>query len=141
MKRLGSQKSLKGLIKVGFCAVALVAVLVVTGCYEPSPLYGAWQDNSGNTIRFVEEGKQFTAKIFYKDINDLVKNKDYQGTYSVLENTLTLSYTNTADPSDSGSMNTEWDMRGSILYLTWTSKLSSTEEPETVVLTLYHVSK
>ena len=53
----------------------------------------------------------------------------YDGTYNVIENVMVFAM------SDGRSINTEWDIRGSILYLTWTDG-NSTEK-----LSLYHIAK
>lgn len=89
--------------------VSLFCVTVITSCYEPSPLYGGFGDNQGNTIQMFDDGT-YSAKIV--DSNGVVQN--YQGTYTVLENIISFS-TNTG-----ATINSEWDVRGNILYITWT---------------------
>ncbi len=92
-----------------------------SACYQPSPLYGSWADNAGNKISFTSDGS-FTATIV-----DSEKNKQtYSGSYTVIENIISLS-------KDDGSINTEWDIRGGLLYLTWTDSYG-----EQINLTLYH---
>ena len=120
--------------KTYFNKPALICILVATfiglstiftSCYEPSPLYGTWVDNQGNKITFINDGT-YNAFI-YNDSN--VKKSD-SGNYSVIENTLTFSV------EGGSSVVTEWDIRGSMLYITWA-------QPDTTnkSLTLYHTSK
>ncbi|MBD5447052.1 MAG: hypothetical protein HDR32_04770 [Treponema sp.] len=108
-----------------FFAAFVVAVLLAS-CYEPSPLYGKWTDNNGNSISFISDGT-FVAKI--NDKTDTLIT--YQGDYSVIENVLVF---NISSPSAS-TIDTEWDIRGSLLFCTWT------QGGVTRTLTLYHVSK
>lgn len=115
-------------------------VVVFASCYEPSPLYGTWSDNNGSTITFVSGSDEFNAKIYYYDDQGNKNSKSYAGTYSWVENSLTLTYKDINNENDTGTMNTEWDVRGSMIYLSWTSKLAH-EDPETVTLTLYHTAK
>lgn len=107
--------------------LAAVAALFLSACYEPSPLYGKWADNYGNQITFISDGT-FVAKIFTSDVDESAVT--YQGDYSVIDNVLVFSV------SDGNSINTEWDIRGSMLFLEW-----AVSENRTKQLTLYHVSK
>lgn len=102
--------------------LALCAGLFIS-CYAPNPLYGKWADNNGNTITFNPD-LSYTAKVTVQGIT-----LDYEGDYACIENVLVFSR---AD----GSKNTEWDIRGSIMYLNWTNPMGQTE-----TLSLYHVSK
>lgn len=115
----------------------LFFALIFTGCYEPSPLYGSWADNDGNKISFVSDGT-FVAMI--KDSTD--KNVTYTGEYTVIDNVLVFSYSSSKE-SESGtySSNTEWDIRGSMLYLYWTYSDSALNATVTKKLTLYHTSR
>lgn len=107
-----------------FAALALAAAVFCAGCYEPSPLYGKWADNQGSQITFSSDGT-FSARIA-----ETSGSVNYSGDYTVQDNVLIFSL-------DGGhSVNTEWDIRGSILYLYWTD--SSGEQ---LSLMLYHVSK
>ncbi len=111
--------------------LALFASLFLAGCYEPSPLYGTWADNNGNKITFINDGT-FVAKIL--DSKD--QSVNYEGSYNVIDNVIVFSYSySDGEETVSGSMNTEWDIRGSMLYCTWTVS------DYTRVLTLYHTSK
>ena len=92
-------------------------------CYTPSPLYGAWSDNAGNKISFADDGT-FSATII--DTNGDVQN--YSGDYSVVENIISFS-------KEDGSINSEWDIRGGILYLTWFDAYG-----EAISLILYHTA-
>lgn len=109
-----------------FFAAVLAAAVLLASCYEPSPLYGKWADNDGNSISFMSDGT-FIAKV--NDKTDTLIT--YQGDYAVIENVLVF---NISSPSAS-TIDTEWDVRGSLLYCTWTQG----GVPRT--LTLYHVSK
>lgn len=109
-----------------FFAAVVAAVLLLASCYEPSPLYGKWTDNNGNSISFISDGT-FIAKI--NDKTDTLIT--YQGDYSVIENVLVFNITS---PSAT-TIDTEWDIRGSMLFCTWT------QDSVTRTLTLYHVSK
>ncbi len=100
-------------------------ILLFAGCYVPSPLYGTWADNNGNKISFVSDGT-FVAAI--TDLNTKEKTVT-QGDYTVIDNVICFSTT------DGVSINTEWDIRGSMLYITWT------KGGVTNVMTLYHISK
>lgn len=100
-----------------FCAAFCAA------CYTPSPLYGAWADNAGNTISFADDGS-FSATIV--DTNGDVQN--YSGDYAVIENVISFS-------KEDGSINSEWDIRGGILYLTWFDAYGAA-----ISLTLYHTA-
>lgn len=99
--------------------------LLFAGCYVPSPLYGTWADNNGNKISFVSDGT-FVATI----VDSNTKEKTVtQGDYTIVDNVICFSTT------DGVSINTEWDIRGSMLYITWT------KGGITNVMTLYHISK
>lgn len=117
----------KGLImKRNIFFVGLILSLFVTvgfsGCYAPSPLYGTWADNSGDTITFMVD-MTYTSKVTVDGVT-----KSQSGSYNVLMNILVFT-------DDSGSvMETEWDIRGNILYLTWT--VGSTNKQ----LTLYKIA-
>ena len=104
-------------------AFIILAILIGTlaSCYQPSPLYGSWADNIGNKISFADDGS-FNATII--DSNKTKQN--YSGSYTVLENVINFS-------KEDGSINSEWDIRGGILYLTW---FDSYGDP--INLTLYH---
>lgn len=113
-------------MKRSFFLITTIMSLLLASCYEPSPLYGKWADNTGNDITFISDGT-FVAHIMNDETE---KSELYQGTYTVIENTLVFSVTGGA------STNTEWDIRGAMLYCTFTDKNKVTKE-----LTLYHVSK
>ena len=103
-------------------AAAFFATLCAS-CYSPSPLYGAWSDNAGNKISFSDDGS-FSATIIDSN-ND---KKTYSGTFSVIENVISFS-------KSDGSINSEWDLRGGILYLTWTDSYGTL-----INLSLYHTA-
>ncbi len=111
-------------VKLFFVAAVLACAGVFSSCYIPNPLYGEWSDNLGNTIVFKED-ETFSAKI-RTAAND---TREYSGSYSVQENALIIV-------AETHSMNTEWDIRGSMLYLMWTHN-----DGESKNLTLYRVSR
>lgn len=106
-------------------ALAFALAFLIFGCYTPSPLYGTWVDNSGNTIRF-QSDYTFSAKMKTSSGSEAV-----QGTYSLHNNVITFDVEN-----PSYTVVSEWDIRGSILYLTWKSS-----GDETLSLTLYLSAK
>lgn len=106
-------------------ALAFALAFMIFGCYTPSPLYGTWVDNSGNTIRF-QSDYTFSAKMKTSSGSEAV-----QGTYSLHNNVITFDVEN-----PSYTVVSEWDIRGSILYLTWKSS-----GDETLSLTLYLSAK
>ncbi|MGP1530668.1 MAG: hypothetical protein ACTTI5_00570 [Treponema sp.] len=114
--------------KIFLSLLSIFALMFIASCYTPSPLYGTWSDNSGNKITFISDGT-FVAKV--KDQTDKFVN--YEGDFSTIDNVLIFSYQ--AD-GVSRSMNTEWDIRGSMLYCTW-----SFDGNQTVKLTLYHTAR
>lgn len=105
--------------------VAAVLLALFSSCYTPSPLYGTWSDNSGSKITFIDDGS-YVATI----VDNTGKKTNYQGSYTVLGNVLIFS------KEDGSSIDTEWDIRGSMLYLDWVN-----DESEIQALVLYHVSK
>lgn len=94
-----------------------------SSCYSPNPLYGKWSDNNGSIITFNPD-LSYSATIKVNGIS-----KSYAGDYSTIENVMVFT-------REDGTMNTEWDIRGSIMYLTWTNS-----NGETTHLSLYHISK
>lgn len=126
-------------IKKTFAAISaflsIFTCLALTACYEPSPLYGKWADDYGNYVTFTSDGT-FVAKIYTEPQNEK-SEINYQGEYSVIDNVLVFSVSEKDGEPVSETINTEWDIRGSMLYLTWTNASNS----KTLNLTLYHVSK
>ena len=105
---------------------AVVLTILFSSCYTPNPLYGTWTDNDGNKIQFIDDGT-FTATIKDSD-TQLVS---YSGDWSTVDNVLIFNIKG----DSSYSRNTEWDMRGAMLFLTWTANNN------TKVLTLYHTAR
>jgi len=101
-----------------------MACLLWAACAEPSPLYGTWADNRGNMLSLFEDDT-FNARI---NSNGITKN--YDGNYSVLQNSMTLTCT-----SESLTVVTEWDLRGNKLYLDWPR-----EDGSVASLTLFKIS-
>jgi len=101
----------------------IITFMLFASCYTPSPLYGNWADNDGNKISFTSDGT-FVAKIT-KGNTDVT----YQGNYVVVDNVVQFS------TNDGIVINSEWDIRGSLLYISWT------KGGVVYNLTLYHVSK
>jgi len=110
----------KMLVLPAFCVVCLL----YTACPQPNPLYGSWSDNLKNTFSFFEDGT-FSARVTTDRGSD-----NYEGTYTVLLNALTLSCTNVEL-----RVVTEWDIRGNMLYLDWVN-----EERVPISMTLYKTS-
>ena len=112
-------------LKRVFAAVLIGTLFAAlcASCYTPSPLYGAWSDNAGNKISFADDGT-FSATII--DTNGDVQN--YSGDYSIVENIISFA-------KEDGSINSEWDIRGGILYLTWFDAYG-----EAISLILYHTA-
>lgn len=108
-------------LALGICA----ACLFCASCVEPTPLYGTWSDNVGNTFSFFQNGT-FSSKV--SGAGQLTAT--YEGNYSVKLNALTLTCTNV-----DLQVVTEWDIRGNMLYLDWTS-----EDGERRAMTLYKIS-
>ena len=94
--------------KYFFAVFTVLVSAVFFGCYEPSTLYGTWADNSEKEII------------------------DYEGSYNVVDNVLVFKY---SVEGKSYSINSEWDIRGAMLYLDWITSDTSKH------LTLYHTSK
>ena len=103
-----------------FIITVMVFSLFLASCAPPSPLYGTWADNRGNTISFLSDDK-FIARI---------SSTNYEGMVTVLLNVLTLDM-----PAIPLRIVTEWDIRGNILYLDWSPPGS-----QTVRLSLYKTS-
>lgn len=102
--------------------LALTVSVSVSSCYVPSPLYGTWADYTGDSITFMTD-MSYTSRV---TVNGVTQSQT--GTYDVLMNILVFT-------DDTGSvMETEWDIRGNILYLTWT--VGSTNKQ----LTLYKIA-
>jgi len=114
--------------KLIFVALVFLYSFLVLSCYTPSPLYGTWVDSSTNNSLVIQSTGDFVARIK----GDSGTTTTYQGTYTVIDNTLIFLVT---DPY-SYTVPTEWDVRGSILYCTWTN-----EDDEIVNLSLYHTSR
>ena len=106
-----------------FSALILAMILTLASCYEPSPLYGTWTDDHGSKITFMMDDT-YTATI--TSTNGI--ENSYSGTYTVIRNALSFV------KEDKSTIVTEWDIRGSMLYLNWTS------DSETQQLTLYKIS-
>ena len=116
------------------CGLALLAAFF--SCYTPSPLYGTWSDNLGNKLTFLADNS-YTSIISIESVYDedgkLLSNEaeTYEGSFSVVENVLSLS-------TEYGLIVTEWDIRGSILYIDWTMPSEYQDSGEVKHLKLYH---
>ncbi len=128
-------KSIKKISAAIFAVLSICAVMALTACYEPSPLYGKWADDYGNYITFISDGT-FVAKI-YIEPQDEKSEVNYQGDYSVIDNALIFTISDKDGTAVSETANTEWDIRGAMLYLEWTDASKNKK----LNLTLYHVSK
>ena len=113
-------------MKLFFLIIALsLFPLFLSSCEEPSPFFGTWADNKGNTFSFFNDGT-FSARVSRAGF----QAENYNGNYTLLMNVLTLDCTNIQL-----RIVTEWDIRGNIMYLDWRSA-----EDEAVSLTLFKVS-
>lgn len=112
-----------------------VASLLMSSCYEPSPLYGTWADNDGNKISFVADGT-FSATVL-DSVEDRV---NYEGDYNVIDNVIVFNFSS-SKVDGSFSTNTEWDIRGAMLFLYWTYTDKTQDSILQRKLTLYHTSK
>lgn len=130
-RRFGISKCWLSLSKL---LLPLFALLFIS-CYEPSPLYGTWADNDGNKISFVSDGT-FNAYV----LDSAGDKVNYEGNWSVIDNVLVFSFTS-SKVEGSFNTNSEWDIRGSMLYLRWTYADKVLSENTTKQLTLYHTSK
>jgi hypothetical protein len=95
--------------------ILLVGLLFsVISCTEPDPLYGRWQDNGGSSFTFQDSGA-FTANV----LNPIDKKfQEFTGFFSVSKNSLSFKITT----PEARTLVTEWDIRGSMLYLDWADK-------------------
>jgi hypothetical protein len=101
------------------------AILLTASCEEPVPLYGTWADNQGNRLTLIGDGT-YSAAI----TNPVDKSKHFfEGTYKVMANVLSFSV-----PSEGMTIVTEWDIRGNILYISWTA------DDGPIALTLYKIA-
>lgn len=114
---------------------AFISAFAFVSCYEPSPLYGKWADDYGNYITFISDGT-FVAKIYMESQNEK-SEVNYQGEYSVIDNVLVFNISQKDGETVTETANTEWDIRGAMLYLDWINAPNSKK----LNLTLYHVSK
>lgn len=113
-------------MKKAFIILAIVSIAsIFSGCFSPNPLYGTWSDNRGNQISLLEDGT-YNAQV----IDSYSNTERYTGTFTVIDNVVVFS------KDTGGSINSEWDIRGSILYLTWTDN-----NGVSVSLELYHTMR
>lgn len=118
------EKILKLRKRTAVLGALIMACVIFSSCYVPSPLYGNWADNDGNKISFIAGG------TFVATVNNATDQKiTYEGSYVIIDNVIVFS------TNEGITINTEWDIRGSMLYLTWTA------EGVTKKLVLYHISK
>lgn len=124
----------KTIFRIFFFLCAIFLTLVLFSCFTPSPLYGTWSDNLGNKITFSDDMSYTaiiaTGRILDEDSNVLnIQAETFSGSFAVAENVLSLS-------TEYGLVVTEWDIRGSILYLDWTMPQDHGETIKN--LRLYH---
>ncbi|MGL4982047.1 MAG: hypothetical protein ACRC4W_04250, partial [Treponemataceae bacterium] len=77
-------------------------------CAEPSPLVGKWSDNYDFLTLMPDMG--FTFSIKDKASGEITR---LEGTYAVSNNVLVFSLV------EGYTILSEWDIRGSMLYLYW----------------------
>jgi hypothetical protein len=104
------------IVSVAALVLLSASLTACKGFLAPSPLYGTWNDNKGNKIVFISD-LSFSATV---------NGEQLTGTYTVNENALSLAVDN------GNTIVSEWDIRGSMLYLDWTDKNGTV-----VNLTLY----
>lgn len=89
-----------------FCLV-LFAVFFMS-CKLPNPLYGSWSDVKGeNQITFIQDG---SCTVKMKTVNS---GTSMSGTYRIIQNTVIFEL-------PSIKVNSEFDVRGNVLSITWT---------------------
>jgi len=115
-----------GLIRKSMFFLGIVLLLFASCGPLPSPLYGTWADNKGNTFSFFDD-YTFNARVISAPGLPM---QNYNGNYTVLMNTLTLDCANVEL-----RVVTEWDIRGNILYLNWV-----TAEGDALSLILFNIS-
>lgn len=104
-----------------FFTGVFLAVYLLAGCADPSPLTGTWADNRGDQIMLMADGS-FSAVI--TDSTGLSVRSE--GSYTVLLNAITFT------TAAGHQVVSEWDIRGNMLYLTWTDTVGNP-----ISLTLY----
>ncbi|MGP1586833.1 MAG: hypothetical protein ACTTHG_00645 [Treponemataceae bacterium] len=104
--------------------LGLIALMCcIFSCPGASPIIGKWADAAGNSIVFEKDGT-FTANI--KDsTNKLVAST---GSFTVKQNVMIF------ETSDGTTILTEWDIRGAMMYLTWTDRYAVNK-----AMTLYKI--
>lgn len=117
---------MKNKAKIFTILVIFTVLSSLAGCYLPNPLYGTWTDNDGDKISFMDDGT-FSATV----TDTTGKGINYEGEWATVDNVLVLNIKGDTEYS----RNTEWDIRGAMLYLTWTANGT------TKVLTLYHTAR
>lgn len=115
--------------KIFLTFVIFLCLLSFSSCYEPSPLYGTWSDNNGNVLSFMTDGS-FVATLY----DDKNKQKTFEGNFDLIDNVIVFSYKD-SETGSQGVLNSEWDLRGSILYCTWTM------DKKTNLMILYHTAR
>lgn len=113
--------------KTILATILLLIGLSFTSCYLPSPLYGTWQDNAGGTLKFFDDGT-FSGALKGSEGNTIT----YTGSYSVIDNIIVFLF----NEPETYSINAEWDIRGAMLYLTWTDAENVTKN-----LSLAHTAR
>ncbi len=86
----------------------------IFACYQPSPLYGKWQDNKDNYIMLSMDGS-FSAQI----VDSNRDKQSYEGTYKLQQNIISFT-TKVEKATPSRTIITEWDIHGSVVTLKWT---------------------
>lgn len=105
-------------------AALMAALLSLSSCYAPSPLYGTWMDNNGTSLMLMN-----TMDYSLRYNNSQGIKCDEQGTWAVQDNVINFS-------TSQGVVVSEWDLRGAILFLTWKDNTGTT-----INMQLYHTAK
>lgn len=98
----------KTILKNTVYVTLFFSLLFLSSCAHPSPLTGTWADNKGNKITLLPDNT-YNAKIK----NEYGEIRDYSGSYTVLLNAISFI------SKDGYQMVSEWDIRGSMLYIVW----------------------
>lgn len=112
--------------KIFITSIIILITSLFISCYTPSPLYGTWADNDGDKIIFMDDGT-FSATIIGTDESSTL----YSGAWTVIDNVLVLNI----QGDNAAVRNTEWDIRGALLYIEWTANNT------TKTLKLYHIAR
>ena len=93
--------------------VLIICFITFSSCQQSHPFFGTWADNRGNTISFFDDNT-FIARIFSGGITRM-----FEGSWVLLQNTITLNCTALDGVDVQLRIVSEWDIRGNMLRLDW----------------------